>query len=144
DLRDCIEVPLERFHRGGIDLLVVHSAGVKLSDQLPNGAGGGFPFTYLSNALVQDLVQRCVVALDQLLERAPSTVFWRNRVRLEPTAVGELVEVIARFCPQVHVGWIDCRGFSRNDRERNHQQDRKSEAKIRATRIANAKLCDPS
>src|SRR5260221_14629714 len=36
DLRDCIEISFERVHRGGVNLLLVHYAGVKLSDQVPN------------------------------------------------------------------------------------------------------------
>ena len=89
---DLREVGLDRVVTGLLDARLIHRRGVEVADLLRVGARlGGF-----LRALLEDLLEEVQVALAHLVADAPGRVLGRDRVGVEPAAVGVAVEVRAR------------------------------------------------
>ena len=112
-----LKVRLQRLHPLAFDGGFVHAAGVEVADFLDVGAGGR-GVTALGDgggAFFQDDVHGGLVAFVESVETAPARLVRRDGVVLEPGAVGEVVEIVARLDAAVEVG-----GIERRQRGRHH------------------------
>src|SRR5579864_2902928 len=101
DVRDAVELGVERFHSFGLNLLLIHATGVEVADLLFVRALGRFPG---AGRVLENLMQEFPVSLGQLVEAAPTGIRRRDGILGEPAPVRILVEVLARLAAWIHVG----------------------------------------
>ena len=105
-LVDPFELRGKRLCALRLDRGLVHAAGVVVAELLLIRARSRL----LLRQLLEDLPHRRPVALGELRERPPRRVLRRDRVLLEPAAVGVLVERLAGVGGGVHVARDRVRG----------------------------------
>jgi hypothetical protein len=81
----------------GVHRRLVHAARVQVADETDVPVFGRGP-----RGVLEDLVQRLLVALVELAESAPDGLVLRDLRRREPAAVRVHVEVVARRDARVH------------------------------------------
>ena len=89
---DCRQIFLDRRDAGLIDCGLIHRSRVKIADLLRGAAWRAGIF----RRVFEYLLEQCEVAFLQFVIEAPRAVFRRNRVALEPAAIGVLPEIPAR------------------------------------------------
>ena len=98
---DQVELAADRVEAGGLDGGGVHGGGEVVAqlavDVVDRGLG----------RLLDDPVEDRLVADADLLERAPRAVARRDRVGVDPAAVGEAVEVVAGVDRGVAIGSVE-------------------------------------
>ena len=128
-LGDALEVARERPSALFLDPLQIHGGGVEIPDLLPVAPLLGI---LVGRGLLQNLLEQHEVALPHLVRDAPDAVLIRDRVVLQPLAVGVLVEILTGVDRGVHVPTIEptlvgkaCRTH-RHGPHTLHQQDNKN------------------
>ena len=92
-----------------LDRGLVHAGRVVVADFLVHRAALGIR----RRRRLEDLAQRRLVALGQLVEASVAGAIGGHRVALEPSAAGELVEVVAGLDGTVEGGGIEARHRAR-------------------------------
>ena len=125
DHLDFVELVLQWLGAHRFDRLFVHSAGVIVSDLLcfrcELRIDRGF------RRLLGNDVQRVAVALDQLIESAPSGIFRRDLGAFDPRAVGIAEEIVTGLHGRIHVLRIERRLILCDLRLRPSEQAKRTE-----------------
>jgi hypothetical protein len=112
---------------------LVHAGGVEVADLLVDRAGLG---AGLLRRLFEYLVQRLAVVLREDVEAAPRGEGRGNLGRLQPAAVGVLVEVVAGRGRLVHARLVEAAAvLAAGLRERGERQDARGETRGRDAEV---------
>ena len=106
---DPIQLLLQRLGAHRFDRLFVHSAGVIIAHLLCFRRELWVDLRL--RCLLGNRVQRVVVALNQLVERAPSGIFRRDFCLFDPVAIGVQKKIVARLHRCIHVLGIEWRAL---------------------------------
>src|SRR5712664_264043 len=121
DLVDLIDFCLNRLEAIGLDLRLVHAAGVVIADLLLVAA---LTRGRVTGRGLENLAQHVAILFVQNVRDAPGRISRWDRIRRQPSAVGVLIEIGAGRRLRIHIRYVEAGALSERSRQTETYQQR--------------------